>query len=124
MRRANAASVVLMAILFATAARAQEKPADKPLGVAVPLDEVVVTGTKTEADKWEVTVPTQVIPKTLIDETSTIDVENILGEVPGLYVRKNEQFGLGASTVRMQGADPNKVAILVDGRRFRGGIDG
>ncbi|HEV7735189.1 MAG TPA: TonB-dependent receptor [Candidatus Binatia bacterium] len=92
--------------------------------MAIPLDEVVVTGTKMEERQWEVTVPTQVIGKQLIEESSTIDLENVLGEVPGLYVRKNEQFGLGASTVRMQGADPNKVAILIDGRRFRGGIDG
>lgn len=118
MRRANATSVLLMVLLLATA------HAEDDLGVAVPLDEVVVTGTKAESSQWEVTVPTQVIGKTIIEETSTIDLENVLGEVPGLYVRKNEQFGLGASTVRMQGADPNKVAILVDGRRFRGGIDG
>jgi len=88
------------------------------------LPEVVVTGTKTEESKWDATVPTQVIPEERIEERATIDVENVFREVPGLYVRRNEQFALGASTIRMQGADPNKVAILLDGRRFRGGING
>ncbi len=127
MGRVNAASVlqiVLPTILVFLVAVAVARAEDEPLGVAVPLDEVVVTGTKAESTRWEVTVPTQVIGKQDIEESSTIDLENVLGEVPGLYVRKNEQFGLGASTVRMQGADPNKVAILIDGRRFRGGIDG
>jgi outer membrane receptor for ferrienterochelin and colicins len=88
------------------------------------LPEVVVTGTKTEESQWDATVPTQVISQERIEETATLDVENVFREIPGLYVRRNEQFALGASTIRMQGADPNKVAILRDGRRFRGGIDG
>ena len=88
------------------------------------LGEVVVTGSKVETQQWDSTVPVQVVPRSRIAETATVDIENVLDEIPGLYVRRNEQFGLGASTVRMQGGDPNKVAILVDGRRFRGGIDG
>lgn len=96
-------------------------PASAPV---VELDEVVVTGTKAETRAWDSTVPVQVIPEEVIRESTTIDIENVLGEIPGLYVRRNEQFALGASTVRMQGTDANKVAILVDGRRFRGGIDG
>src|SRR5690606_28446159 len=45
-------------------------------------------------------------------------------QIPDLYVQQNVEFGLGASVVRMQGADPNKVAIVLDGQRFRGGIEG
>jgi outer membrane receptor for ferrienterochelin and colicins len=88
------------------------------------LDEVVVTGTKTAEPQWEATVPTQVVPRERIEATASVSIETVLDEIPGLYVRRNEQFALGASTIRMQGADPNKVAILIDGRRFRGGIDG
>ncbi len=97
--------------------------ATEPTG-AIRLDETVVTGTKTVTERWDATVPTQVIPPERIEATSTIDLENVLGEIPGLYVRRNEQFGLGASTLRMQGADPDKVVVLLDGRRFRGGVDG
>jgi outer membrane receptor for ferrienterochelin and colicins len=99
-------------------------PEDAESVIATPLDEVVVTGTKMATEQWEATVPTQVVDKEKIETTATIDLQDVLGEIPGIYVRRNESFGLGASTVRMQGADPNKVAILTDGRRFRGGVDG
>jgi outer membrane receptor for ferrienterochelin and colicins len=88
------------------------------------VEEIVVTGAKTAEGAWEATVPVQVISRERIEELSTTDVEDVLREIPGIYVRRNEQFGLGASTIRMQGADANKVAILIDGRRFRGGADG
>jgi outer membrane receptor for ferrienterochelin and colicins len=116
--RRGLACCIAVALLAPALARAEEPPPHQR------LDEVVVTGSKLETPAWDATVPTQVVPRERIEDTATIDVENVLGEIPGLYVRKNELFGLGASTVRMQGADPNKVAILVDGRRFRGGIDG
>jgi outer membrane receptor for ferrienterochelin and colicins len=120
MRRARLVSGFLMTALQIAPTHAQNaaQNAQQRLG------EVVVTGTKSDSRRWDATVQTQVIPEERIQETSTIDIENALAEIPGLYVRRNEQFALGASTVRMQGADPNKVAILVDGRRFRGGIDG
>jgi outer membrane receptor for ferrienterochelin and colicins len=85
---------------------------------------VVVTGTKTEHTEDEAPVPTQVITRERIEATATDNVESLLSQIPDLYVRRNEQFSLGASTVRMQGLDANKVAITIDGRRFRGGIDG
>ncbi len=75
---------------------------------AVPLDEIVVTGSKSESRAWDSTVPTQVIPEEVIRETTTIDVQNVLGEVPGLYVRRNEQFALGASTVACRGWTPTR----------------
>jgi outer membrane receptor for ferrienterochelin and colicins len=102
---------------------AAEAPPDT-FGGPVRLEETVVTGTKIETERWEATIPTQVVPSERIEEVSTVSVENALAEIPGLYVRRNDQFRLGASTVRMQGADPNKVAILVDGRRVRGGVEG
>lgn len=118
----SAAAVLAVLTAIGSPARAEEQvPAAAP---PVTLDEVVVTGTKSETRAWDSTVPTQVIPEEVIRESTTIDIQNVLGEVPGLYIRRNEQFALGASTVRMQGVDANKVAILVDGRRFRGGISG
>ena len=102
---------------------AAEAPPDT-FGRPVRIEETVVTGTKVETERWEATVPTQVVPSERIEEVATTSVENALAEIPGLYVRRNDQFRLGASTIRMQGADPNKVAILVDGRRVRGGVEG
>ncbi len=85
---------------------------------------VVVTGTRTEHLEDDAPVPTQVITHETISETATDNVEAVLRQVSDVHVTRNEQFSLGASTVRMQGLDPNKVAIVVDGRRTLGGIDG
>jgi outer membrane receptor for ferrienterochelin and colicins len=100
-------------------ASSETAPAD-----TVRVEELVVTGSKTEEERWDATVPTQVIDREKVETTATMNLVDVLAEVPGLYVRRNNQFRLGASTVRMQGADPNKVAVLVDGRRIRGGVEG
>jgi outer membrane receptor for ferrienterochelin and colicins len=89
-----------------------------------PLPEIVVTGTRTEYAAEDAPVPVQIVTRAQIDATSAVNVAEALDRIPGLYVRRNEEFRLGASTIRMQGADANKVAILLDGRRFRGGVDG
>jgi outer membrane receptor for ferrienterochelin and colicins len=88
------------------------------------MPETVITGTKTEHAVDEAPVPTQVITREQIAETASDNLADVLSQIPDLYVQRNEQFTLGASTVRMQGADPNKVAIVLDGQRFRGGIEG
>jgi outer membrane receptor for ferrienterochelin and colicins len=88
------------------------------------LREIVVTATGTEHAIEDAPVPTQVIRREQIEATTSTNVAEVLDQVPDIYVRRNDQFRLGASTVRMQGADPNKVLILLDGKRFRGGIDG
>jgi outer membrane receptor for ferrienterochelin and colicin len=85
---------------------------------------VVVTGTRTEHAEDDAPVPTQVIDHKEIEAAATDNVEVLLSQIPDLYVRRNEEFGLGASTIRMQGLDANKTAILIDGRRFRGGVEG
>jgi outer membrane receptor for ferrienterochelin and colicins len=125
-RRAAALSPLLI-LLLALAERsiAQEATAsDANLDASFLMAETVVTGTKTEHPVDETPVPTQVIPRRQIEETSTVNIEEVLNQIPDLYVQQNQEFGLGASVVRMQGADPNKVAILLDGQRFRGGVDG
>lgn len=98
-------------------------PQTAPLG-SHRLAETVVTGTKTEHAVEDAPVPTQVIPRAAIQQSATVNIEQVLDQIPDLYVQQNVEFGLGASVVRMQGADPNKVAIVLDGQRFRGGIDG
>ncbi len=88
------------------------------------VDVITVTGTRTAHTIADAPIVTQVITREQIERTTNLDVGRVLDEIPDVYVRQNEQFKLGASTIRMQGADANKVAILLNGRRFRGGIDG
>ncbi|HYC54408.1 MAG TPA: TonB-dependent receptor, partial [Candidatus Binatia bacterium] len=101
------------------AAHAQDQACD-----GCSTDGIVVTGTRSAYDEEEAPVPVQVITREEIEETAADNIEAVISQVPDVYVVRNEQFGLGASTVRMQGLDANKVAILIDGHRFRGGVDG
>ncbi len=88
------------------------------------LPALVVTGTRTAHEVDDAPLPVEVIAAEEIAETATENVEAALTRIPDLHIRRNEAFSLGASTVRMQGLDPDKVAILVDGQRVRGGPDG
>lgn len=110
-------------MLLSTPLRAAAEEEPEPEHV-LSLDEVVITGTRTPYRIDEAPVPTQVIRREEILATGGDNVTQILDQIPGLYVRRNDEFRLGGNTVRMQGADPNKVAILLNGRRFRGGVDG
>ncbi len=102
---------------------AQHEAGDERLPVHT-LEDIVVTGTRTEYAVDDAPVPVQVIGRDEIRAVSAVNVAEALDRIPGIYVRQNEQFGLGASTVRMQGAEANQVAVLRNGRRFRGGVNG
>ncbi len=108
-------SILLAALVSGNVATASDR---------LPIENIVVTATKSPTSLDSATIPTQVIDRRDILQSSVTGVEEILNQIPGIFVRNNEQFRLGASTVRMQGADANKVAILLNGRRFRGGVDG
>lgn len=88
------------------------------------LAAITVTGTGTAHSVDAAPIPVEVVSRRKIEATTSGDVAKVLSEIPDLYVRQNDEFRLGASTVRMQGADPNKVSILINGRRMRGGVDG
>lgn len=91
---------------------------------AIRLDEINVTAETDQQVVDDSPTAVQVVTREEIERTASDNVEKVLDLVPDLYIRRNDQFRLGASTVRMQGADPNKVAILLNGRRFQGGVDG
>lgn len=112
-----------LALVCATGTGAQGN-ATTPRRPDPSIPELVVTGTRTEHVAQEAPVPTQVLSGTFLQSTVTENIADALNQIPDLYVQQNVEFGLGASVVRMQGADPDKVAILLDGRRFRGGIEG
>jgi len=125
-RRTVSVAVLLAGVLLGGAARAADDSQDAPAtsGGRHRMSETVVTGTKTPHAVDEAPVPTQVITREQIEATQAGGIDAVLSLIPDIYVRQNEQFGLGASTIRMQGADPNKVLILLDGQRFLGGVDG
>jgi outer membrane receptor for ferrienterochelin and colicins len=85
-----------------------------------PEEIIVITGSRVERPLSQSTVATEVITRKEIESSGAADVADLLANQPGLEIVQ----GLRGSGVRMQGLDPEYVAVLVDGRRVIGRIDG
>jgi outer membrane receptor for ferrienterochelin and colicins len=87
----------------------------------VDLNEVVITGTKTEKSIKDVPVITQVIKAEKMIEMGVTNITDALQKsVPGLDV---SQFGT-RTAITMQGLNANYVLFLIDGERLAGEING
>jgi outer membrane receptor for ferrienterochelin and colicins len=87
----------------------------------IDLNEIVVTGTKSEKTLKNVPVLTQVISARKMLELGITNVPDALQTmVPGLSV---SQFGTRAS-VTLQGMDAKYVLFLIDGERIAGEVNG
>jgi len=90
-------------------------------GSDINLNEVVITGTRSEKTLKEVPVITQVINASQMMKLGITNVTGALQTmVPGLEV---SQFGTRAS-ITMQGMDAKYVLFLVDGERIAGEVNG
>lgn len=87
----------------------------------IDLNEVVVTGTKSEKTLKDVPVITQVISaRKMLDLGITNVPDALQNMVPGLSM---SQFGTRAS-VTLQGMDAKYVLFLIDGERIAGEVNG
>src|SRR5664279_855391 len=87
----------------------------------IDLNEVVVTGTKSEKTLKSVPVLTQVISARKMLELGITNVTDALQTmVPGLNVSHNGTL----VTVTLQGMDAKYVLFLIDGERIAGEVDG
>ena len=87
----------------------------------IDLNEVVVTGTKSEKTLKNVPVLTQVISARKLLELGITNVTDALATmVPGLNVSHNGTL----VTVTLQGMDAKYVLFLIDGERIAGEVDG
>lgn len=87
------------------------------------VEEIVVTGSRTEKRLSETPVATEVISRRELEGSGATNLAEILEKHPGLTVERSTS-GVG---VRLQGLEIEHVLLLVDGERvtgrFRGGID-
>ena len=87
----------------------------------IDLNEVVITGTKSEKTLKNVPVLTQVISARKMLELGITNVTDALQTmVPGLNVSHNGTL----VTVTLQGMDAKYVLFLIDGERIAGEVDG
>ncbi|MFZ5875595.1 MAG: TonB-dependent receptor plug domain-containing protein [Nitrospirota bacterium] len=82
----------------------------------VELEEVVVTGTRTEKPLSEAPVRTEVVTREEIERMHARDLSQALENVPGLLLK--ETHGKQGQAVWMQGFDSNRVLILINGERL------
>jgi len=76
------------------------------------LNEVVVTGTRTEKPVLEAPVRTEIVTRQEIEKTHARDLKEALENVPGLILKPNEKTGF---TAWLQGMDANRVLVVIDG---------
>ncbi len=84
-----------------------------------PLEEVVVTATRSERKLSNVAVPTTIIQGKRITQSGSLRLNDILGEQTGLFI--TESFGKG---LQMQGLSADYTLILLNGEPLIGRMGG
>ena len=85
--------------------------------VPMPLDEVVITGTKTPAILKEAPLPVVVVPQKQIDSYHAENLGDVLDHIPGVTLMPN---GFTRSSVSIHGLPEEYALVLVDGQRQHG----
>ncbi|MBU2953547.1 TonB-dependent receptor plug domain-containing protein [Marinobacter sp. F3R08] len=82
-------------------------------GTAGYLDELVVTGTRTERQLLDTPVRTEVVTADELEKTHARSLKEALENVPGLQLR--EIHGKPGHEVWLQGIESDRVLVLIDG---------
>lgn len=108
--------MIAVVCLWGGAAGAQSAESEDSEAESVQLEEVVVTGTRTEKPRADAPVRTEVVTREEIERTHARDLSQALEDVPGLLLR--ETHGKQGQEVWMQGFDSDRVLVLVNGERL------
>lgn len=106
-------AVYVLSLLVSATATGQDQPVHT-------VEEVVVTGSRTEHAADDAPVTTEVVTRAEIDTSGAENAADLLEKHPGVQVARSFR-GAG---VRLQGLDSKHVLILVDGERVTGRVDG
>lgn len=113
-----AASTVAALAILAIGMPAHANPYER---YAAPrLDDVVVTGTRTERRMADTPVATEVISRSEIEASAALNAADLLLSRAGVEIVTSFQ----GDGIRLQGLDSKHVLILVDGRRVTGRLGG
>ncbi len=99
------------------------KQAEKEEQEVLKLEEVVVTGTKTERKLKDTPVRTEVLTAQDIEDKGAINLYQILEGVPGVRVEQQCSY-CSFTVVRMQGLEAGHVQVLIDGQPIFSGLAG
>ncbi len=88
------------------------------------LDEIVVTATRSKRSIKDLSATVSIVTREDIESSSAGIVLDLLKELPGVFVSKQETFGRADISVRGMGDNGRKIMVLVDGRPVKMGIFG
>jgi outer membrane receptor protein involved in Fe transport len=99
---------------------AQDEPVDR---FTRPTDEVTVTGSRIQRQDYEATSPVYTIDKSALIDAGTLNVEQVLNElpqlVPSLTTTSNNPGQGGQAIVDLRGLGTSRTLVLVDGLRMQ-----
>ena len=105
---------VLLALIAAFPVNAEESTDD--------MMKITVTGTKSESTVKDYAGSVDVIDKDDYDKSPSVDIRNLLKDIPGVTTRKTTRNGVrgtpGISDVNIRGLDGDRILFLVDGIRL------
>lgn len=122
----GAAPVVLGAALIATPAMAQGEQGAESASDGV----IVVTGSRIARPDIEAPVPVAVLSSADLQADGAQNISDIINDMPQVGIgstRTNSNFltsGTGIATVDLRGLGASRTLVLVNGRRFVGGLSG
>ncbi len=108
--------VIVIALRWQDPACAQNEESEDVEVPAVELEEVVITGTRTEKLLSQAPVRTEVVTREEIERMHARDLSQALEDVPGLLLR--ETHGKQGQDVWLQGFDADRVLVLINGERL------
>ena len=83
---------------------------------------ITVTGTKSESTVKDYAGSVDVIDKDVYDNSPSVDIRNLLKDVPGVTTRKTTRSGVRGtpriSDVNIRGLDGDRILFLIDGIRL------
>lgn len=121
-------SVAVAALVFAgsVAATAQDTATGQAVPAAAPADvaeEIIVTGSRIKRQDLVANSPVSIVGAEEIDFTATVNVEDIIREMPqalpGITASINNG-NPGVATVNLRNLDDERTLVLVNGKRFVG----
>jgi vitamin B12 transporter len=104
--------VATAAVSALSVAHAQTAP--RPDVVGAPLEEIVVSATRSPQALTRVGAAVTVLDAAAIRATQTVVVADLLAQTPGVGVTRNGGVG-GATAVRIRGAEADQTVVVIDG---------
>src|ERR1700720_3057561 len=125
------ATFAIFASVFLPDARAQQAAVPPSAESAVPIQEVVVTGSRIPVPaNISATSPTTIVSSQDVRLQGTTDITDLMNQLPQNIIGANADFGNtsspltstgGFSTVDLRGLGPQRTLVLVNGRRLGAG---